>query len=261
VLDERKSSDIEMRIKAVLFDFGGTLVDTPPRFDYETCLLNLHQSLLKNGVCISFEGYKQFHNEVRDRVYAGNSLREVLFAFRVSEALNRFGYSLKPTDRIIVEATEAFMEPWIQARTMEEDVPSTLQRLKKKYSLAVVSNFGHSPTVWKTLERFALVKFFDVVVVSADVGWRKPSPKIFKKALEALMVSASESVFVGDEPDHDIEGAQKVGMRTVLLKKPSTKETRYKVEPDEAVSALEELSRALKSIEAKAQTNISKHRG
>jgi len=240
-----------MRIKAVFFDFGGTLVDTPPLYDYEISLLQLHRSLLKNGISVSYEDYKKAHIEIRDKIYSRNSVREVLFGLRVSEALSRFGYSLKLTDKIITEATEAFMEPWIQARTMEKHVPLVLRTLIKKFKLGVVSNFGHSPTVRKTLERFDLARFFDAIVVSADVGWRKPSPKIFQKALQALRVSASESVFVGDELDHDIEGAQNVGMRTVLLKKPSTMETKHKVEPDATICEFKELPRALESLEAR----------
>lgn len=255
MLDERKTSGINMRIKAVLLDFGGTLVQTPPQFDYETCLVHLHQTLLKNGISVSYEDYRRFHIEIRDRVYARNSLKEVLFGSRISEALSSLGYFFKPTDKIVKETTDAFMEPWIQARTVEKHVPSTLQRLKKKYKLGVVSNFGHSPTVRITLERLGLVKFFDSVVVSADVGWRKPSPRIFQRALKALMVSASESVFVGDELDHDIEGAKKVGMLTILLRKPSTEETRYKVEPDETICGLKELPRALESLEAMDANN------
>lgn len=241
-----------MRIKAVLFDFGDTLVQTPLKFDYETCLIRLHQSLLKNAVSILYDDYRKAHIEIRDKIYSRHSIREVNFEVRISEALKRFGYSLKPTDKTVVEATEAFMEPWIQARIMEDDAPSILQRLRAKYKLGVVSNFGYSPTVTKTLERFDLIKFFDIVIVSADVGWRKPSPKIFKAALKALMVSASESVFVGDELDHDVEGAKNVGMRTILLKKPSAKEINYKVEPDETIYDLKEIFHALKSLETAA---------
>jgi len=250
MLNDVEMSGNKMRKKAVLFDFGGTLVDTPPRYDYETCLLQLHRSLLKNGVSVPYEDYKKAHIEIRDKIYARNSLKETVFGLRIYEALNRFGYSVKFTDKTITQATEAFMEPWIQARTMKEDVPLVLQRLKKKHKLGVVSNFGYSPTIRKTLERFDLAKFFDAVVVSADVGWRKPSPKIFQKALQALKVSARESVFVGDELDHDIQGAKKVGMLTVLLKKPSTTKTRYKVEPDETICELKELPCAIESLEA-----------
>jgi len=242
---------ITMRIEAVLFDFGNTLVQTPLLFNDEACLFRLHQSLSKNGVSISYEEYKKAHIDFHHRLFARYSLREVPHGFRIAEVLNRFGYSVKPTDKIIAEAIEAFVQPWVEARTIEKHIPSILRTLKKRYKLGVISNFGHSLPVKKTLEKFGLVELFDAVVVSADVGWRKPSPKIFKKALRALKVSASKTVFVGDEPHHDIQGAKKFGMRTILLKKSSAKGTRYEVKPDQTIYELKELPNALKSIEAK----------
>lgn len=244
-----------MQIRAVLLDFGDTLVHTSSGFDHETCLLSLHQSLTKNGIYVSYEDYKRVHTQIREELFSENSLREVTFSFLGAKALRHFGYSLKPTDKIVTEATEAFIEPWIQARTIEECIPSVLRRLKKNYELGVVSNFGHSPAVTKTLERFDLAKFFDTIIVSADVGWRKPSPKIFKTALQTLKVLASESVFVGDELDHDVEGAKNVGMRTILLKLPSMKETRHRVKPDETIHELKELPDALNSLEAAYSSN------
>jgi epoxide hydrolase-like predicted phosphatase len=56
---------------------------------------------------------------------------------------------------------------------------------------------------------------FDVVVISGQVGLRKPDPAIFELTVERLGVPASESVFVDDHPGH-IEAAQKAGMATVL---------------------------------------------
>jgi putative hydrolase of the HAD superfamily len=159
---------------------------------------------------------------------------------------------LEPADKIIVEAAEAYMEPWIQARIIDPYAPSIIRGLRKKHKLGIVSNITYSPAVWKTLERFELVNLFDAIITSVDVGWRKPSPKIFKRALQALNVLASETVFVGDELDHDVEGAQKVGMRTILLNKSSIKETPRKVKPDVIVQEIKELPRALESLETEA---------
>src|SRR3990170_1085034 len=240
---------LAMRIKAVLFDLGGTLVDTPSDFDYENLLVPLHQSLVKNGVVVPFDEYRKVHVGIRDRIWSEDSLKEVAFASIICEALGRLGYSFQFTDKLILDATEAFMEPWIQARTMEEDVPSVLGRLKERFKVGVVSNFSCSSAVWKTLERFGVLTFFDVVVVSVDVGWRKPSSRIFQAALRELGVSASETVFVGDELDHDVEGAKKVGMYAVWLRRPSSIETVGRIKADGTIGKLEELFSVLRRFE------------
>ena len=56
----------------------------------------------------------------------------------------------------------------------------------------------------------------DAVTFSAEVGWRKPSPRMFAAALRALGTRADRTVMVGDSEVADIAGAHAAGMRTVL---------------------------------------------
>ena len=238
-----------MRIKNVLFDFGDTLVRASPRYSLDACLSRLVKSLECSGIVVSFEGFKRAYEAVYEGILAINSVREVPFSEVVSRALGLCGVSLKPADGAVVEATEAFMECWIQARTMERSVPPVLQTLRKRHRLGVVSNLAYSPTVSRTLMRFGVAELFDVIVVSADDGWRKPSPKIFRKALQLMQISASETVYVGDELDHDVEGAKKVGMHTILLKRPTTNMTASKAKPDVTIYTWKELPNAVKALE------------
>jgi putative hydrolase of the HAD superfamily len=239
-----------MQIKAVFFDFGGTLADTPPDFDYEKCVQGLHRSFLKSGLSVPFEHCKNVYNKISEKYYGRNSVREVIFGKVITDVLAQCGYS-KIKDTAIVEAAEAFMEPLVQAKIIDPHLHSVLRRLKKQYKLGVVSNFSYPPAVWKTLQRFDVTKFFDTVVVSADVGWRKPSVRIFKRALQALNVLPWESVFVGDELDHDVEGAHKVGMLTILLKKPGTRDIKRRIEPNATISELKETVSVLENFEVK----------
>ncbi|MFQ5758370.1 MAG: HAD family hydrolase [Candidatus Bathyarchaeia archaeon] len=235
-----------MRIKAVLIDFGDTLVGFE-RFDYDACLRELHRSLLHDGVNLPYEDFSKAYFEVRDRIYreTEDSLEEHSFCLRVSETLKQFGHSFEPDDQLIISAVEAFMGLLIDSVTMDEQVPVVLQRLHHKYKLALVSNFGYPPTIFQLLKKFDLIRFFDAIVVSGDVGWRKPSPKIFQGALNALQVAPSEAAFVGDAPYHDIQGAKKMGMKTVLMKKNSVEENVNKESPDKIISRIEELPEAL----------------
>ena len=237
-----------MQIRNVLFDFGDTLVQTSPRYNLDKCLSRLVQTLESSGIIVSPEAFKRAYEVTNERILAVNSVREVPFSVVVSRTLSLCGVSLKPTDEAVVEATEVFMKCWVQAKTMERSVPSVLRTLRKTYRLGVVSNMSYSPAVKKTLMRFHVAELFDVVVVSADDGWRKPSPKIFKKALRLMRISASETVYVGDELDHDVEGAEKVGMHTVLLKRPSTNMAASNAKPDKTIHKWKELPNAIKTL-------------
>lgn len=92
-----------------------------------------------------------------------------------------------------------------------------LERLRRRHRLAVVSNFDYTPTARFVLEREGVVDLFDTIVVSDAVGWRKPAPVIFERALAQLGVTPAEGLFVGDRVDLDVAGAQAVGMPAVWI--------------------------------------------
>ena len=96
-----------------------------------------------------------------------------------------------------------------------------LRRLAERYRLAVVSNFDYTPTALDILERAGVVELFDTIVVSDEVGWRKPRRDIFDVALARLRVRAEESLFVGDRADMDVLGAQQIGMDAAWINRDS----------------------------------------
>jgi HAD superfamily hydrolase (TIGR01662 family) len=238
----------KMQIRNVLFDFGDTLVRASSQYSLDTCLLHLLESLRCNDISVSLDDCRRAYEATYERILARNYVREVPYTVVVSRTLALCGYSLKPTNRAIVQAAQAFMECWIQSRTMERSVPLILRRLRKSYTLGIVSNLAYSPAVSRTLERFGVAELFDAIIVSADVGWRKPSLRIFRKALQTMRISALETVYVGDELDHDVEGAMKAGMYTILLKRPSTNMAASNVNPDVVVYEWKELPKAVKAI-------------
>lgn len=67
------------------------------------------------------------------------------------------------------------------------------------------------------LERLDLAGRFDTVVYSSEVDSEKPDPRIFRIALDRLMVPAEEVLHVGDRRREDVEGAIAVGMHALLL--------------------------------------------
>jgi len=248
-------------VKAVLFDFADTLVHTE-RFDYDTCLKKMVQSLSKNGIVVPFESFKRGYFDSRDRFYkeTEKTLEEQDFAERTRETLRNSGIRLNVNDETVREAAEAFSNCFAKSLTMESYLPSLLERLHKRYRLAVVSNMSFSEAIFQSLEEFDVRKHFDAVIVSGVLGWRKPSPRIFQAALQALDVKAEEAVFVGDSPIADVEGTKKLGMKTVLFveknrKQPSTdtfqfymKEGKNNIKPDMTIRILASLPRTLHSL-------------
>lgn len=102
------------------------------------------------------------------------------------------------------------------------DVPQShllvLRKLSSTHKVGVVSNIWSDKRRWLTLfEEHELLDLLDVLVFSSDGPHVKPSPILFEQALSALNVSRNRTLFVGDDPQRDIEGASAVRMRTVLV--------------------------------------------
>lgn len=242
-----------MKVEAVLFDLFDTilLIEGGNAF-YLPCLKKLHAFLLEKGINTSFEDFIRVYFEVRDRLYAETSenLEEPHFNVRVWQTLKKLGYNCNFTDPLVVEGAEAFAEEFSNYVRIDEEAVAVLEKLRGKYKLGIVSNFALPECARKLLEKFQLNKFFEAVVISAEINKRKPSPEIFQKALTMIKTEPSRAVFVGDTPDIDIEGAKKVGMKTVLILRRTSvtdwpnKPVR-KVEPDEIIKSLKELPKVI----------------
>jgi len=238
-----------LRVKAVLFDLFDTLllVEGGSAF-YTPCLQRLHEFIGRKGVDVSFEIFKEAYFEVRDAIYAeaSKNLEEPHFNIRVWKTLQRLGYNYSLSDTIIAEATECFAKEFMKYVSLDNDAVNVLQQLYGKYKLGIISNFAIPECVWTLLEKYNLKRFFDVVVISAEVNKRKPSPEIFQKALKSLNVAPLEAVFVGDTPSIDVEGAKNVGMKAILIlrgKSAATmaKSASIKVKPDVIVNSFKEI--------------------
>src|SRR3989441_6778616 len=99
-------------------------------------------------------------------------------------------------------------------RTIAENVP-LLSELARRYRLGILSNFYGN--LARVCDDAGIRSFFDALVDSAEVGWTKPDPRIFQRALGALGVSASAATFIGDSLPRDMAGAAAVGVRPPLL--------------------------------------------
>jgi len=97
-----------------------------------------------------------------------------------------------------------------------DDVESSLTALRSRgLKIGIVSNWD---TRLKSIsDGLGLTRLVDFIVISAEVGVRKPDPKIFRLALEKAGVRPEEAIHVGDLPEEDAEGARRAGVRPVLI--------------------------------------------
>jgi putative hydrolase of the HAD superfamily len=235
-----------MPIKAVLFDMFDTLMLIEKNHEfYSPSLMRMYRYLNKNGIDVPFDKFNAVYIEVRDALYAKADLNfeEPHFNVRVSEALKSLGYNYDVSSPLVIEATGEFCEEFMKYVRIDENAEAMLKGVHGRYKLGIISNFAIPECVLKLLKVNNLNGLFDVVVVSAAVNKRKPSPEIFQSTLKALGVSASETVFVGDTIDADIEGPKAVGMKTIYIERRAQEIDKFV--PDQTIKSLSELPFAL----------------
>ena len=120
-----------------------------------------------------------------------------------------------------------------------------LGRLRERYRLGLVSNFyGNLDAV---CNEAGIAGLFDVVVDSTRVGFTKPDPRIFRRAIDALGVAPADATFVGDSPSRDMVGARNVGMPHVWLAGPGGPAVSPCCPGDRVISRLDDLAGLLQA--------------
>ncbi len=237
-------------VKAVLFDMFDTLmmIEKDHAF-YSPAVRSMHHYLWQNGVQVPFGTFRDAYIKARDALYedADQKMEEPHFDLRVKNALKDLGFNKEAESSLVQGATDAFSKEFMNYVRIDNDAVQVLSQLAKNYRLGIVSNFAIPECVTQLLEQHKLDCLFELVVVSAAVNRRKPSPEIFNYTLNKMQLSPTEAVFVGDTVDADIKGAQQVGLRTVYIERRPQKELET-VKPDETIRALRELPTALKDL-------------
>jgi putative hydrolase of the HAD superfamily len=209
-----------MLVRAVLFDLGNTLVAYYDGAEFPQVLRECLQQ------CAAVLGWSEA--AARD---------DALFAQAMALHAESPDCAVRPLDRRLSELfgldgsvdastlpllCEAFLKPIFERARLDPEALSVLQSLRERnIKVGIVSNspWGSSANVWRQeLARHGLLERVDAAVFCGDVGWRKPNPAPFNRALELLQVAPHDAIFVGDDVRWDLVGAQNAGIRPVLLR-------------------------------------------
>lgn len=159
------------------------------------------------------ESYRQFQEMklVEYREYP-NRERFILMLRNMNLAPDKNTYGMAD------EMAAAHMDGLARTVELPKENEKALEYVKGKgYRMAVISNFDYARTAYALIDRFGIRHFFEKIIISEEVGWRKPSPLIFMRAFELLGIKPEEALMVGDNFKADVVGAKGVGMDTVWL--------------------------------------------
>jgi HAD superfamily hydrolase (TIGR01509 family) len=205
------SSRGNVKFEAVLFDVGNTLLSVP--FDPHQRAVAAASHLGR----IPFEPYKSSLNQAREEWWeaigdhAIQDLAETWIAHN-HRALELIGFQgdIALAARLIEESF--LLEGW----EIYSEAIAVLGHLSTQgIRMGVISNWP--PTLKRALEAAGLRRYFEVIVVSGVEGYAKPHPRIFELALDRLQVDPEATLYVGDNVVDDVQGADSVGMPSVLI--------------------------------------------
>jgi HAD superfamily hydrolase (TIGR01549 family) len=120
-------------------------------------------------------------------------------------------------EEILDSLTKAHMGQLAESFEVRPETIDVLEWAARRFRRAMISNFDYAPALYDALDRFGIRSAFETVVVSDEVGWRKPHRIIFDHALEQLRIGAPEALFIGDQLYVDVYGAVNCGMDVVWI--------------------------------------------
>jgi FMN phosphatase YigB (HAD superfamily) len=219
------------RFDTVIFDLNGTLAKDYDRF-----------------------GDKQDYYATYTRLGGGRLTPEAVRSM-VEESLQRclMRYELGPWDPFppygdFLELADPEEKSRVEATVAEHElgvVPDSrvawLRHLARTHRIGLVSDiWGPAGRLRAHLGERELGSLFGAVVISSEEGAVKPSPRLFRAALDRLGCRSSSAVFVGDSFERDIVGAQTCGLATVWIGQRS--EIPEDGNPDRVIETVEALS-------------------
>ncbi len=143
-------------------------------------------------------------------------------------------------DSSLVEHLSAtFREERNSRHVLFPETKEVLRELQSAYRLALVTN-GIPDLQQEKLSKSNLTKYFEVVIISGEIGIGKPDPRIFALALDRLDVKPEMAVMVGNSLARDIVGAQQAGIKAIWINR-SEADLREGITPDAQITSLTQL--------------------
>lgn len=211
-------------IKAVVFDLDGTLLDRDAsvRKFIEDQYERLHKWLghipkrqyVSAFITLDCRGYV-WKDKVYQQMITDLKIRKVSWQTLLDDYVERFQNHCIPFPNLL----------------------SMLEHLKSNtIRLGMITN-GKGQFQMDNIRALGIENYFDTILVSEWEGIKKPQSEIFKRALQQLDVLPSESIYVGDHPENDVEGAKNTGMLGIWKKDKQWKH----VEADYVIEDLKEI--------------------
>ena len=202
--------------KHIFFDLDHTIWDFDRNAEETLTELYQHYKLDELGLNSAAEfilNYTLNNHALWTDYHLGKINKELLRAERFSRTFIQMG--------ILPELVPAqFEEDYVRLSPTKtnlfEGSFKVLEYLQQRYQLHIITN-GFKETTLTKMSSSGLNPYFRNVIISEDVGFNKPNPRVFQYALNQAKANLKESIMIGDSLEADIYGAQNFGMDAIFF--------------------------------------------
>ena len=207
-------------LQGIIFDFDYTLAYLPRQLDsyMEEGARAAEAYMRSTGMEFPDEFWAQIVEARRFAQKKSEDEREEHIADdAMSFLLQFYGYPASKLDRdVLSRAVDIFYAPEMTAWRVAPETLAVLGALRDAgYKLAIVANYNCDRVFQRTIDYLGLRPYFDVVLASASVEYRKPDETLFQIVLERWDLLPYEVVVVGDSLPHDVAGGLELGALAV----------------------------------------------
>ena len=209
---------MKMTINGIFFDLYGTLLVYGNMDAAWSDWLNaLYEQLRLRGFTLSIDSLAK----TCDQFYSKNEPTPrqhnlTVFEQRIQNLCFDLKLNLAAEDIKVIANKVA--NAWQKHISLDPEAHSVLHTLHRFKKLALVSNFDHPLHVHSVLSTLGLTPYFDSVVISAEVGIKKPDPRIFDSVFEQTGLKPEEVIYVGDTED-DTKAAHAAGIVPIVIQR------------------------------------------
>ena len=183
-----------------------------PNIPFETICSNYYQMVQSN--IKNYELEREFRNDqILLDIWKQKSIQ-------ITPELEQTAYNVITT---YFEDVTSLIQPF-------SGVYETLDYLKDRFKLVLLSNHSWAPNGEDVITHFQLKDYFDKVIFSGDMGFKKPSPMIFDKIIKFFPMKKENILHCGDDYIADIGGALNYVFKALWIENSRTKTTDQKIE-------------------------------
>jgi putative hydrolase of the HAD superfamily len=203
-------------LRAIFFDIDDTLYSTS-EFS-EIARANAIDAMIEVGLSLPRE---EINEELQEVIHEFSSNYEHHFDKLLLRIPKRYYKGINPAI-VVAAGVIAYHETKIRQLVPYEDAVEVIKLLSQKTDLVLgIITEGLEVKQAEKLLRMRVVPYLtpNAVFISNQLGISKPNPKLYQRACSDLNIKPTETMYVGDNPAHDIDPPNSLGMMTVRMRR------------------------------------------